>query len=104
MSVFQSKINVRSDGFAKNRSEMLALIDKLHTLNARGAQLSEQRKSRSAARGQLTPHERLACLLDPGMPFLTIGNLAGYLLDTPDPERSIPGSTLIAGIGFIGVV
>ncbi len=35
------------------------------------------------------------------MPFLAIGNLAGYLLDTQEEEKSIPGSTIIAGIGFI---
>ena len=73
-------------------------------LNARGALISEQRKSRFEARGQLTPRERLARLLDPGMPFLTVGNLAGYLLDTSDPDKSIPGSTMISGIGFISGV
>ena len=57
-----------------------------------------------SARGQLTPRERLARLLDPGMPFLTVGNLAGYLLDTNDPDKSIPGSTIISGIGFISGV
>ena len=35
------------------------------------------------------------------MPFLQIGNLSGYLMDTKNPEKSIPGSTVIAGIGFI---
>ncbi|MFK7974670.1 MAG: acyl-CoA carboxylase subunit beta [Halioglobus sp.] len=104
MAVFNSKINTNSDSFAKNREEMLALIDQLDNLNARGAMLSEKRKPRFEARGQLTPRERLARLLDPGMPFLTIGNLAGYLLDSSDPEKSIPGSTIISGIGFIGGV
>ncbi len=66
--------------------------------------ISEQRRPRFEERGQLTPRERLARLLDPGMPFMAIGNIAGYLLDTPDPEKSIPGSTIIAGIGFISGV
>ena len=63
MSVFQSKINVRSDGFAKNRADMLALIDKLHTLNGRGAQISEQRKSRFAAVADQRPRSprRICC-------------------------------------------
>lgn len=104
MSVFKSRVNTNSEGFAKNRSDMLALIDKLQGLNARGAAISEKRKPRFEARGQLTPRERLARLLDPGMPFLTIGNLAGYLLDTQEEEKSIPGSTVITGIGFIGGV
>ena len=104
MTVFQSRINVHSDAFAKNRREMLELIQQLQALNARGALISEKRKARFEARNQLTPRERLARLLDPGMPFLTVGNIAGYLLDTPDPQKSIPGSTVITGIGFISGV
>jgi geranyl-CoA carboxylase beta subunit len=104
MPVFNSKINTRSDGFAKNRQDMLELIDKLNELNSRGAILSAKRAARFEARGQLLPRERLARLLDPGMPFMAIGNIAGYLLDTDDPERSLPGSTIIAGIGFIAGV
>ena len=104
MTVFNSKINPNAEAFRKNRQEMLAHIEHLQRLNARGAMISEQRRARFEARGQLTPRERLARLLDPGMPFLAIGNIAGYLLDNPDPEKSIPGSTIIAGIGFISGV
>ncbi|MDA9095948.1 acyl-CoA carboxylase subunit beta, partial [Porticoccaceae bacterium] len=101
MTVFASKINTASDSFKQNRAEMMAHIEQLQMLNARAAIISEKRKPRFEARGQLTPRERLARLLDPGMPFLEIGNIAGYLLDTDDPDKSIPGSTVIAGIGFI---
>lgn len=101
MTIFNSKINVNSEGYAKNRSEMLAHISRLQELNARGAMISEKRRPRFEARGQLIPRERLARLLDPGMPFLTVGNLAGYLLDSDDPDKSIAGSTIISGIGFI---
>jgi geranyl-CoA carboxylase beta subunit len=104
MTVFNSRINTNSEGFRKNREEMLVHISKLQELNARGAILSEKRKPRFEARGQLTPRERLARLLDPGMPFMAIGNIAGYLLDTDDPDKSIPGSTIISGIGFIAGV
>tara|TARA_R110000823_G_scaffold119998_11_gene244433 strand:+ start:19166 stop:20788 length:1623 start_codon:yes stop_codon:yes gene_type:complete len=104
MPVFQSRINTHSETYQKQRADMLALIERMQELNARGAMLSEQRKARFEARGQLTPRERLARLLDPGMPFLSIGNIAGYLVDTPDPEKSIPGSTIISGIGFIAGV
>ena len=83
---------------------MLALIEQLHALNQRGAARSEQRRARFEARGQLTPRERLANLLDPGMPFLSIGNLAGYLHDTSNPEQSLPGGNVIVGIGFINGV
>ena len=104
MAVFASKINTNSETFLRQRAEMLALVDKLNMLNARGREISEKRKPRFDERGQLTPRERLARLLDPGMPFLEIGNLAGYLVDAKNPDKSIPGSTVIAGIGFISGV
>lgn len=103
-NVFRSKIDPSSATFAKNRSDMLSLVERLQSLNARGAAISEARKPRFEARGQLTPRERLAAILDPGMPFLAIGNLAGYLFDTSDEAKSIPGATCIAGIGFISGV
>lgn len=104
MALFSSKINTSSDAYKRHRSEMLELIGRLNELNGRGRALSEKRKPRFDARGQLTPRERLARLLDPGMPFLEVGNLAGYMLDTKKEEKSVPGSTVIAGIGFISGV
>lgn len=104
MALFSSKIKTSSDTYKRHRSEMLELIGRLNELNGRGRALSERRKPRFDARGQLTPRERLARLLDPGMPFLEVGNLAGYMLDTKKEEKSVPGSTVIAGIGFISGV
>lgn len=104
MTVFKSKINTSSETFKENRVQMLELIGKLTKLNARAPAASASRKSRFDKRGQLLPRERLARLLDPGMPYLEIGNLAGYLLDTKDEDKSIPGSSIMAGIGFINGV
>ncbi len=104
MPIFNSRIDAQSDDFVRNRKAMLVLVEKLNELNGRGAAISEKRRPRFEARGQLTPRERLARLLDPSMPFLQIGNLAGYLLDTSDEEKSLPGSTIISGIGFISGV
>ncbi|MCT2532156.1 acyl-CoA carboxylase subunit beta [SAR92 clade bacterium H231] len=104
MAVFASKINTSSETYLRQRAEMLELVVKLNELNSRGRAISEKRKPRFDKRGQLTPRERLARLLDPGMPFLEIGNLAGYKLDTKDEAKSIPGGTVISGIGFISGV
>ena len=101
MAVFKSRILTSSDAFLENRSDMLALIERLNDLNGRTRMLSEKRRARFEARGQLTPRERLARLLDPGMPWLAIGNLSGYLSDGRPEEKSLPGSTVICGIGFI---
>jgi len=104
MAVFRSRISPSSEEYQRNRADMMALIERMQDLNARAGVLSERRKDRFAKRGQLTPRERLSRLLDPGMPWLAIGNIAGYMNDGRAEPDSIPGSTLIAGIGFIGGV
>lgn len=104
MTVYASRLSPSSPDFAENRSDMLALVDRLRTIEARARARSEQRRDRFEARGQLTPRDRLARLLDPGMPFLELYNLASYLVDDPDPETSVPGASMITGIGFVGGV
>ncbi|GJL95114.1 MAG: acetyl-CoA carboxylase carboxyltransferase subunit [Hyphococcus sp.] len=104
MTVFKSRINKNSDTFQQNHADMTVLIEKLTELNARAPRISAKRKDRFEARGQLLPRERLARLLDPGSPYFEIGNIAGYLQDTQEEEKSIPGSTIMSGIGFINGV
>ncbi|WP_170336025.1 acyl-CoA carboxylase subunit beta [Ruegeria arenilitoris] len=101
---FVSQVVRDSETYAKNRADMLALIDEMRALEARPVALSEQRRERMEARGQITPRDRLAHLLDPGMPFLQLHGLAGYCVDSNDPEKSVPGASLIIGIGFISGV
>jgi geranyl-CoA carboxylase beta subunit len=101
MTVFRSAVVTSSDSFAENREAMLELTAKLRELNGRGAALSARKAEAFEARGRLLPRDRLSILLDPGTPFLTIGNLTGYLVDTDNEERSVQGSTIITGIGMI---
>jgi len=101
MTIYKSNIRSNSAAFQQNRADMLDLIDKLNRLNARAPEQSESRRERFEKRGQLTPRTRLAHLLDPGMPFLQIGNIAGFLVDSDDENKSIAGSTIVSGIGFI---
>ncbi|GAB5413615.1 MAG: hypothetical protein Cons2KO_12180 [Congregibacter sp.] len=98
---FQSAIAPAGEAFDSHRVAHLELIEKMKALLDRARSQSEAARPRFEKRGQLLPRERLARLLDPGSPFLEIGNMAGYLLDDKDPERSAPGATQIAGIGFI---
>ncbi len=102
MKPHDSQIDTGSDRFAANRAAMLALVDRMRGLEARAAGASEKRRPVFDKRGQLSPRERLGALLDPGMPFLELYNMAGYLVDDPDPETSLPGASMIAGIGFVG--
>ena len=104
MTQYRSRIDPGSDRFVANREEMLALVDKLRSLERRAHDLSERRRPRFEERGQLTPRERLSGLLDPGLPFLELYNMANYLVDDQDPDSSIPGASMICGIGFVSGV
>lgn len=104
MTVFRSRITEDSEGFSTNKTDMLNLISKMRALETRAQSLSEKRRAVFDKRGQLSPRERLATLLDPGMPFLELYNIAGYLVDDPNPDTSVPGCSMIIGVGYISGV
>ena len=101
---FASRVVTTSEDFKANREGMLALVDRLRALEDRAAALSEKRRARFEERNQLTPRERVARLLDPGMPFLRLHSMAGYGVDDKDPEKTVPGGSVILGIGFVAGV
>ena len=101
MSAFDSNVNTNTNAFQANREEMLGLLTELRKIKSRAEALSEKRRPRFEERGQLTPRERLLRLLDPGMPFLELYGIANYMVDTNDREKSIPGASSLAGIGFV---
>jgi len=86
------------------RDAMLARIAQLRALEERAAARSAAAKPVFDKRGQLLPRERVALLLDPGAPYLPLATLAGFLQDTKDPDESVPGGGVIAGIGFVSGV
>ncbi len=104
MTVIENSISRASETYQTNRTGMLAQIARVNAVVGRTSAASELSKKRFHERGQLLPRERIALLLDPGAPFLELSALAGYCLDTPDPEKSIPGGGTIAGIGFVSGV
>ena len=104
MTQYRSRIDPSSERFVANREEMLALVKKLRDLERRTHDLSERRRPRFEERGQLTPRERLSGLLDPGLPFLELYNMANYLVDDQGPDSSVPGASMICGIGFVSGV
>ncbi|MEO6151539.1 MAG: carboxyl transferase domain-containing protein [Croceibacterium sp.] len=57
----------------------------------------EASRERHTARGKLLPRERVERLLDPGSPFLEIGQLAANGLY----DDEVPGAGMIAGIGRV---
>ncbi len=75
-----------------------ALANELRTRVAKAAQGGgEKAREKHVARGKLLPRERVERLLDPGSPFLEIGQLAANGLYGDE----IPGAGIIAGIGRV---
>ena len=87
-----------SDIFRANAAHNRALKDELW---AKAAEASlggtEKARERHTARGKLLPRERVERLLDPGSPFLEIGQLAANGLY----DDEVPGAGIITGIGRV---
>jgi geranyl-CoA carboxylase beta subunit len=101
MPVIESMLAVGGAQFQANRAALQAQIEQMRALEARTRLASESSKPMFDKRGQLLPRARIARLLDAGAPFLELSTLAGYLRDTPDPGRSVPGGGVIVGIGYV---
>ena len=101
MPVIESNLSPSGDAFRTNRDAMLAVLDRIRGIEERTRRASAASKERFEKRGQLLPRERLSLLLDHGAPFLELSTLAGYCLDNPDPEKSVPGGGVVAGIGYV---
>ncbi len=104
MTLFASSWNAQSAEACKRRDAMLARIVQLRALEDRAAQTSAKSKPVFDKRGQLLPRERVALLLDPGRPYLPLCALAGFMQDSKDAAKSMPGGGVIAGIGYVSGV
>ena len=98
---FEPAWNPRSEAARQRRDAMLARIGQLRALEQRAVDKSAEARAVFDKRGQLLPRERVGLLVDPGVPYLPLASLAGYLQDTRDPEASVPGGGMVAGIGFV---
>jgi 3-methylcrotonyl-CoA carboxylase beta subunit len=93
-----TKVATDSDEFRARAAHNRALAQKLRADVAKAALGgSEQSRERHVARGKLLPRERVERLLDPGSPFLEIGQLAAFDLY----KGEVPGAGLITGIGRV---
>ena len=93
-----SKIATDSDEFRARAAHNRGLVEKLRADVAEAA-LGGNAKSRErhVSRGKLLPRDRVERLLDPGAPFLEIGQLAARDMY----EGEVPGAGMIAGIGRV---
>ena len=101
MPVLSSAVASTADNFRDNRSDMLELIDHWRSLEQRSIDASNKRLATFRARGQLSPRERLEHLLDPGMPFIQLHSMANFCVEDSNRETSVPGASVIVGIGFV---
>ena len=104
MPAYETQIDTADPQFAENRAHMLACLVEARALEQRTADKSASAKLLFDKRGQLLPRERVALLLDPGSPFIEMSALAGYQLDRPEADKSIPGGGCISGVGFVSGV
>src|SRR5690554_5245919 len=101
MPVLHSTLDPRSDGYQQNRAQMLALVEGFRALEATVRAHGETNRAKFEQRGQLTPRERVARLLDPGAPFLELSTLAGYKMHDDNGRKVTLGGGNITGIGFV---
>jgi 3-methylcrotonyl-CoA carboxylase beta subunit len=96
--VLGTNINADSEEYRTRSTHNRALAEALRDAVAEAALGgNEKSRERHTSRGKLLPRERVERLLDPGSPFLEIGQLAANDLY----EGEVPGAGLICGIGRV---
>jgi 3-methylcrotonyl-CoA carboxylase beta subunit len=98
MPVIKSQLKPRSEEFRANAARMQGLVADLRGKVARAALGGdEEARAKHSARGKLLPRERVRTLLDPGSPFLEIGQLAAFGMYGDEA----PGAGIITGVGRV---
>ncbi|QPQ56007.1 methylcrotonoyl-CoA carboxylase [Allosphingosinicella flava] len=98
MTALTSKVDEGSDAFRRYSEHNRGLVDALRTKAAQAAQGGpEKHRERHVSRGKLLPRDRVTRLLDPGSPFLEIGQLAASGMYGDEA----PGAGMICGIGRV---
>ncbi|MGE3162614.1 MAG: carboxyl transferase domain-containing protein [Burkholderiales bacterium] len=98
MPIIRSRLNPRSPEFRENAERMRGLVADLREKVAQAAVGGpEEARAKHAARGKLLPRERVRTLLDPGSPFLEVGQLAGYGMYSGD----VHSASIICGVGRV---
>ena len=98
MPKLSTTVDKSSEAFARNAAVNQGLAAELRERVAKAALGGpESSRQRHSSRGKLLPRERVERLLDPGSPFLEIGQLAAF--DLYDGEIAAAG--IICGIGRV---
>jgi 3-methylcrotonyl-CoA carboxylase beta subunit len=98
MRKLQSALDTGSAAFVANAEVNRALVAELRGRTGQAALGGPQAsRERHTSRGKLLPRERVMRLLDPGAPFLEVGQLAAFGLYGDDA----PAAGVITGIGRV---
>jgi len=98
MGILRSSLDPRSDEYRANFARMQGLVADLRAkvaLASLGG--DENARVKHVSRGKLLPRERVRTVLDPGSPFLEIGQLAAHGMYDGDA----PSAGIITGVGRI---
>ncbi|XP_066980917.1 methylcrotonoyl-CoA carboxylase beta chain, mitochondrial [Macrobrachium rosenbergii] len=91
-----------SPEFQENEARMAALVgelrEKIHAITLGGGEKAIQRHK---SKGKLLVRERISNLIDPGTPFLELGQLAGYQMYG---KEEVPAGGIVTGIGKVSGV
>ncbi len=91
-------IDPRSAEFQANQAVMAGLVDELrHTVEKVRQGGGQRSRARHVSRGKLLPRDRVRSLIDPGSPFLEVGQLAAHGMYGGE----VPSAGLITGIGRV---
>ena len=98
MPKLESQINPGAESFQRNFAHNQGLAEELRA-HVRVAALGgpEAARSRHISRGKLLARDRVTRMLDPGAPFLELGQLAAWDMY----EGEAPGAGIIIGIGRV---
>jgi 3-methylcrotonyl-CoA carboxylase beta subunit len=96
--VIPSNIDLSSEQAQARAVHNRALAQELRSKVAKAALGGDERsRERHVSRGKLLPRERVERLLDPGSPFLEVGQLAANGMYGDE----VPGAGIIAGVGRV---
>jgi 3-methylcrotonyl-CoA carboxylase beta subunit len=98
MPVLETLVDRRVAAFRANEEAMAAIVADLRRVVG-GTSLGggEASRARHMSRGKLLPRDRVEALLDPGSPFLEIGQLAAHGMYGDE----VPSAGIITGIGRV---
>ncbi len=98
MSILATQVDTSSEQFQLRQT---AMLEKVERLRATVAEIAlgggEKARKRHLEKGKLLPRQRINKLLDPGSPFLEVGQLAAYQVY----DESVPAAGAVAGIGLV---